>query len=314
MAHLRAADLARGNEQFLGAAAAGVLAQVLHHAEHRHPVQLHAHLVRRHGHQAHRPVGQVRVVLQFAQHLFRRVARADEQEPAFLHLLVSEHQAAGALEPLVHVADGHAVRSDQPEGKQRIENEHRAREPGEAVAEQQQGHDEERGGHGHEKDADDVVQAGVAPHAPVQATQVEQRDLDEQDQRQQAGEAQQLVGFQVRLEAEHVGQVVRQHHEQDVQPENAPEFGVPRQVAEQSPLGGKAVEYGGKHGGGLLCDGGAKNVQAAGCNEPPVSAGRVLARGGRRRVLPAGSVNGFTGRRCSAGTGSGRGWCRSGGK
>ena len=240
--HLRTVAGNHGHQHFLGPGPAGMLLEVVDQPDHRDPVQSHADLGRVVIDKPNGGVGNCRIVVHFPENLFGGISRADQKQPLFFNWFLAGDQTAHAFAFLIKIANGYPVERDEPEGKEKIEEENRPGKPGEAVAEEQQADDGQGGQQGNQEDIDDVLQTGVAPHPSIEAASVKKGDLHRQKQREYPQKLTKLWLLQVRFKTNHIGQQVRQNDRQDIAPQNQPKLGVFHQILEQTHLGGYFVE------------------------------------------------------------------------
>ena len=125
---------------------------------------------------------------------------------------------------------------NQQEGEQAVENENGAGKTCKPIAEQQQADDDRGGEERDHQNVDNVVEARVAPHAPVESEDIEGRNFDAEDEREQAGELPQGLVVQIQFKTSRIGQILRQYDQSDIETKDKPEFGIFHQVSEQSAL------------------------------------------------------------------------------
>ena len=80
------------------------------------------------------------------------------------------------------------------------------------------------------------MQAGIAPHASVQAGEVEERYFDDQKHREKAKKLVQPMGLQMEFKAYGVGQQVGKNNQEYIDAENEPELGILQKVPEQTSM------------------------------------------------------------------------------
>ena len=136
---------------------------------------------------------------------------------------------------------------NQHEGKKTVENKNGAGKTCKPIAEQQQTDDDDGGKNRNNEDVDNVLEAGVAPHTPIKAKDIERRNLDAQDKGEKTGKLPQNLIVKMQFKTNRIGQKLRQHDQNDIETENEPEFGIPHQISKQSALREYFVETGRIH-------------------------------------------------------------------
>jgi len=131
----------------------------------------------------------------FAQDLFAGLPRADNQDSGFADMRRTVRIGHRARASRVKWADGHSGAAGQKEGKYSIGNENAA-----GVAHEPCGNYEDHGDqHGWQKacfgQKPKVANAGVAPHASVEATHKENGQFQRNDPEEQGGNLRRIKAF-----------------------------------------------------------------------------------------------------------------------
>ena len=72
---------------------------------------------------------------------------------------------------------------NQNEREKTVEDKNWAGKTGKSIAEQQQADDDSGGKESDNKNVDNVIEARIAPHAPIESEDIETRNLNAQDER-----------------------------------------------------------------------------------------------------------------------------------
>ena len=217
--HLGPGEGDDGDQQFVGPRLGGEFRQVVDPAEHRDAVDPQPGLGRIVIDEADHLVGQGGVVVDLPRRLLGRVAGADHQQPLEADYPVFAPQGVAV--------EGHADRgpaaADEQDGEHRVHDEHPARIAMEAI---DQGHDRDDDRRRHQGGADDplqVAEAGIAPHAVIEAEQVEDRQLDCEDDEQDGDVVVGALGEMQGVEAEVAGEEIGGYEQGDVGCQDQPE-------------------------------------------------------------------------------------------
>lgn len=136
---------------------------------------------------------------------------------------------------------------NQHEGEKTVENENGSGKPCKPVAEQEQADDDSGGKNRDNKNVDNVIEARVAPHTPIEAKNIEGGNLDAQDEREKAGKLPQGLGVKMQFKTNRIGQIMRKYDQGGVEAENEPEFWIFHQVVKQPALHEYFVKTGRMH-------------------------------------------------------------------